>query len=175
MSQAHPLTAYLEASGESLPAFAARIGVSEEKLAGFISGSETLNLKIARRIAAATGGAVSLEDMCSDSGVVEIHGRRTTGSVDVERLASVLMQTAAARSDTEIREPERKTIALAAEAIAHTYDALAGITTRHGPDRLQQALLPVLEETLKDYSGRAPNQTRLQEAAAEIARLYYQL
>jgi len=181
MAQAHPLKAYLEASNETLPAFATRVGLSVDQLKIILSRSEALGIKLARRISVATGGAVVLGDLCSPNQdefergiVVELQNQRTTSSLDVDRLISVLTRVATTRLETEIREPEKMSIELAAEAAVHTYDALAGITTRHGSDRLQQALLPVLEETLKDCSGRAPNQNHLQEMAAEIAHLYNQ-
>ena len=181
MSQMHPLMAYLKASNEALPAFADRIGANAKEVSEIVRGVVAPGITLARKIAAATGDAVTVEQLysqseqaCANNIVIDAFCRTPFETLDVERLEATLLQVAIKKNGVEIRDPEKAAIALAAEAVVHTFEALAGITTRRGPDRLQQALLPVLEETLKDYSGRAPDQNRLREAAAEIARLYYQ-
>lgn len=62
---------------------------------------------------------------------------------------------------------------ITAEAVVNTYTAMAAVTTRFGPDRLRQALRPVIEEILTEYSGSVRSQLVLDRGAKLSAELYF--
>lgn len=171
----HPLKDYIAATGDTLTAFAARIGVSRRTLSRIIARERAPRPEIARRIVEATGGAVSMAALfgADESAVPDLAGRRLEESdVDVALLAQVLRHTLERVSEGRGRPPADALIEAAAEAVANTYAAMTAVTTRRGPDRLVQALRPVLEEILKDCPGLRLPRARLDEAARQASILY---
>lgn len=62
------LEAWLADSGLSKSAFAERIGCAPSKITALLNGSEWLGRDLARRIAEATGGAVTANDFLEPPG-----------------------------------------------------------------------------------------------------------
>ncbi|MHA7871452.1 MAG: helix-turn-helix transcriptional regulator [Hyphococcus sp.] len=171
----HPLKRYLQDVDETVQDFAQRVGASRQTLHRIIAGSQTPKPALARRIVEATGAAVGFETLYKakgDSG--EVIGLRTeegAATPDQARL-KVALAMVVHHLSTAGQAPPDSAIDVAAEAVLNTYVALAPVTTRQGPDRLQQALRPVLEEILKDFGGAA-SPAALDEGAALATRLYY--
>lgn len=170
---AHPIAEYLEASGDTLEAFAGRAGMEIVRLKSILSGAETPDLLAARRILAAAGGGVTIEAIYEASDIAVFDAARACApdALDPERLASALSE-ALGLLDPRLADVSGGAIArAAADAVANTYDALAGVTSRRGGDRLAQALRGVLEEILRDFG--APPPVAALEAAARLAAQKY--
>ncbi|MEQ8176969.1 MAG: hypothetical protein RIC52_06745 [Amphiplicatus sp.] len=167
----HPLEDYLAASGDSPAAFARRIGASAPALARIIHGDRAPDLDLARRIVDATDGAVALSDLCGGDVADFVAFLPTEKPIETALLAPVLKAALERLSGQEI--PDALAMS-AAEAAADTHAALARVTTRRGPDRLAQALRPVLEEILQESGACLPAQAgRLEEAAQAASALYF--
>lgn len=171
----HPLRDYIHASGDTLAAFAERVGVSGEALSRILQG-EAPGPESARRIVDATGGAVTLAALhgVSESELADLSLRqRSDAGLDAALLAPVLRYVLKAiGADAALLSNDL--VEAAAEAVANTHDALARVTTRRGADRLVQALRPVLGEIQKDFPELSIARDRLDEAAALAGDLYFQ-
>jgi hypothetical protein len=168
---------YIDAAGDAADDFAWRIGVSAERFRRILMAEIAPTPGEARRIVDACGGAVDFEAVYAPFGGAPVaaieDGSSADEFVNVPGLAASLRtaldetgQRGAARLPNEI-------LLAVAEAAANTQAALAGVTTRRGTDRLAQALLAVLEETLKDFPATAPGPQTAPVAAQRAAALYY--
>ncbi|MEM8935465.1 MAG: helix-turn-helix transcriptional regulator [Pseudomonadota bacterium] len=175
----HPLRQYLAEVDEPIQEFARRVGASRQTLYRIIGGAQHPKPSLARRIVEATGGAVSFEVLYSEQDapaaggdVIGLAMRGNGDGLDRDRLrlslAIVLGHLAPHQSNT----PCEALAALAAEAVENTYEALSKVTTRQGPDRLNQALRPVLEEILRE-SATPPPATMLDRGADLATQLYF--
>ena len=174
---AHPLLDYIRATDDTQAGFAARIGVSRRTLGRIISGERAPKPEIARRIVEATGGAVSLELLLgADKGVLsDLSAIRADEEViDSSLLGPVLRHALGTIANPTAPSPSQQVIEAAAEAAANTHAALARVTTRHGRDRLSQALLPVLEEIRRDFPELGLDPGRMNEAVRTAVVLYYE-
>lgn len=95
---AHPLREYIGASGDSLSAFAERVGLSRRTLSRIISDERAPQPDIARRIVEATGGSVPFAALyASGADVVDLSAnRRDDDGLNVELLGPILRQVLAA-------------------------------------------------------------------------------
>ena len=174
----HPLREYLKDVDEPIQDFARRVGASRQTLYRIIAGRQTPKPPLARRIVEATGGAVSFETLYRGQGfdngeVVGLNAGAEEPLLDGERIRLALAIVINHLTPKDSPEPPEHAVDVAAEAVVNTYAALSAVTTRQGPDRLCQALRPVLEEILRDYS--APPPPLALERGAELATdLYYQ-
>jgi transcriptional regulator with XRE-family HTH domain len=170
----HPLALYLEDTGDTLADFARRIGSEVAALENLLEDGEA-SPSLARRIAAATDGAISFEQLMSGRGAViaDLTARRTVETaLDLQRLAEAFAAAAAAISRKAARIPASE-FEIAAEATAHTYAALAPITSATGRDRLVQALRPVLREMLEHHGVPPGDPAGLDAAASAAVRRYH--
>ncbi|MBY0421000.1 MAG: hypothetical protein K2Q06_01770 [Parvularculaceae bacterium] len=155
----HPLSAYLAASQESLASFAARADVDVDRLEGVLAG-RVPDLALARRLAAASGGAVTIPTLGLD--VVDAAPR--VAPLNAALLSAVIEVVAPDRF-----APDSDASAHAAEAAANIFVALAGITDRSRADRLAEALRPALQES----GARSDDPPSPGAAARRAARLYF--
>lgn len=170
----HPLKDYIVASGDSVAGFARRVGASRQTISRIIAGRQSPKPELARRIAEATGGAVPLEALFGPR-VTDLAERRAAeDALDVDLLAPILRFVLRTIAGPSAPRPSEATIDVAADAVAGTHAALARVTTRRGPDRLAQALRPVLEEIQKECPELLLPPERLDEAAASAGALYFQ-
>ncbi|MEX0645503.1 MAG: helix-turn-helix transcriptional regulator [Parvularculaceae bacterium] len=170
----HPLKDYIVATADTVAGFARRVGTSRQTISRIIAGLQSPKPDLARRIAEATGGAVPLEAFFGPR-VEDLAGRRSADdALDVDLLAIILRFVLRTVADPSAPPPADETIDVAAEAVASTHAALARVTTRRGPDRLAQALRPVLEEIQKECPELLLSLERLDEAAASAGALYFQ-
>ncbi|WP_425409944.1 helix-turn-helix transcriptional regulator [Hyphococcus sp.] len=174
----HPLKQYLSELEEPVQYFAERIGASRQTLYRIVNGMQAPKPALARRIVEATGGAVTLDvlyggDAPGSAEIISLDPRSQEPLLDHERLmcAIAVVINHFLPGDTRLTPPE--TMDVAAEAVANTYSALAKVTTRQGPARLEQALRPVLEEILKECGG-VPAPAALDRGAELAARLYHE-
>ncbi|MGE0409170.1 MAG: helix-turn-helix domain-containing protein [Amphiplicatus sp.] len=167
----HPLKDYIVSSGDSIAGFARRIGVSRQSVFRIIAGRQTPKPALARRIVEATGGAVSFETFYG-ARVADLSARRGEEGLNPDLLALVLRYVLGRVVATPAPLAPAM-IDAAAEAVVNTHAALSKITTRRGPDRLAQALRPVLEEIRKEYPELRLRPERLDEAANAAGDLYF--
>lgn len=146
---AHPLATFIEETGETVAAFARRVGVNDQTLEEILADKARPSPMIARRIIEATGGAISFDQLMTgrEAVIADLSGRITIEtSVDLTRLSEAIgAGMAEAFPHASI---SHAVFEIAAEAVAHTYAALARVTTERA-GRLVQALRPVLGEILK--------------------------
>ncbi len=167
----HPLEDYLAASGDAPSAFARRIGASAPALARILHGEKTSDLMLARRIVDATDGTVSLSDLCGGEIADLVALAPGEKLIETALLAPVLKAALERLSGQPIPDALARS---GAEAAADTHAALARVTTRRGPDRLAQALRPVLEEILRESGASPPSEgARIEEAAQAAGALYF--
>ena len=173
----HPLKRYLRDVREPIGDFAKRVCASRQTLYRIISGGQAPKPALARRIVEATGGAVSFSTLYRFSGVegeVQDFNKETKEPLlNPERIklaVEVVLHQLTPEGDPG---PPVEATDIAAEAVISTYAALSKITTRRGPDRLRQAVRPVIEEILRDYGERPPSCAALDKGAAMAAHLYY--
>lgn len=175
----HPLKEFLDAVDDAAPDFARRIGVAPALLQRIITGQERPTPDIARRIAAATEGAVSFEALYAapETAVVDFDARRPADdTLDKALLVEAIMAVLGVRAASPSRRAWGREIEIAAEAAANTYATLARVTTRRDRmDRVAQALRPVLEEILKDSAASSVPLPRLDQAARRIAGRYCEM
>lgn len=173
-SMTHPLKDYIDASADTVAGFARLVGVSRQTISRIIAGRQSPKPDLARRIAEATGGAVPIETFYGPH-VEDLAVRRAAeDALDVDLLALILRFVLRTIASPSAPPPTDETVNVAAEAVASTHAALARVTTRRGPDRLVQALRPVLEEILKECPELLLRQERLDEAATSAGALYFQ-
>lgn len=174
------LKTYLRETRTTPKAFAKIIGVDADLLERMLAGELPVEASLARRMIDATGGALILDELIDKDGadrvVIDARGRLSEGAsqIDVERLEEVLAACLPGLTGGERRKGDAQLPALAAEAAANTYLALSTVTTRQGPDRLVQALRPVIEEILEEMSAPEPARRRLDQATRQAAELYFQ-
>lgn len=174
----HPLRRYLIDLDETVSGFGERVGASRQTLYRIMTGGQAPKPALARRIVEATGGAVSLEALYAgcDEGkgaVVSLPVNDEESLLDQERVRVALAVVVDNLSPADGPAPPDEAVEIAAEAVVNTYMALSSVTTRQGPDRLRQALRPVLEEILREYWGPPPP-SALDRGAALATELYYQ-
>lgn len=174
----HPLRRYLRDLDEPVQDFADRVGASRQTLYRIIRGAQAPKPALARRIVEATGGTVSFAALYrsreeSVGAVVALPMKYKESLLDQERVRVALSVVIDKLSPTGRPAPPQDAIEIAAEAVANTYMALSSVTTRQGPDRLRQALRPVLEEILREYSDPPPPRA-LDRGATMATDLYYQ-
>lgn len=171
----HPLRLYLTNVRETIGDFSARVGVSRQTLYRIMSGSQAPKPALARRIVEATGGAVTLETLYHQSPQLDSVGSppHMAAPLNAERLRVSLAIVIDHLSPKNAPELPEEVIDLASAAVNNTYIALAPVTTREGPDRLRQALKPVLEELLRSRSSTGAPHSALEKGAACAAQLYY--
>lgn len=161
-----------------MTAFGERVGASRQTLYRIMTGVQAPKPALARRIVEATGGAVSYGALYGEpddgtGGVVALPVKNDDSLLDQRRVRLALAVVVDNLSPAAGPAPPEEAVAIAAEAVVNTYMALSSVTTRQGPDRLCQALRPVLEEILAEYSGRPPP-TALHRGARLATELYYQ-
>ena len=173
----HPLKQYLHDVDEPLQDFARRVGVSRQTLYRIISGRQSPKPALAKRIVEATGRVVAFEMLYKIAGqatnIVEMHNGKVVPPLDPDRLKSALSIVVNHLTEGEQICPPDAAIDIAAEAVVNTYIALSTVTSRQGPNRLRQALRPVLGEILRDYSARIPD-SLLDQGAHLATQLYFQ-
>lgn len=170
------LRAFIEETGDTPAAFARRIGADVEMFRRILSGEATPDPSLARRIVEATSGALSFAALLGarehEVGDISAH-RRTDGEIDAGRLREAIAAVLPHLGELGRLEVSPAVLELAADAAANTYAALARVTTRRGPARLAQALRPILEEILREYSVPSPDWARLHDAAMAASDHYY--
>jgi len=170
----HPLAQYLYECGRSAEQFAAEIGASAAQIEDAIAG-RALPLALARRVVAASNGAVSLADLAGPS-VVEARGIGGVASEDIDAatLERALAPHLAALLGGARRAGDRALARLGAEAAVNTYLALE-VTGRRPEDRLVLALRPVLQEILEDCGAPPRSPEAIADAATAAATTYFQV
>ncbi len=171
----HPLKQYLSEVEESIQSFGERVGASRQTLYRIMNNVHTPKPALARRIVEATGGAVTLDALYDGppgaAEIINLNPRFDEPLLDHSRLRAAMSAVIAHLRPPHSPAMSTDLLDVAAEAAAHTYAALSKVTTRQGPARLEQALRPVLEETLKECWGRPPR-AALDRGATLAARLY---
>lgn len=168
----HPLKQYLQDVEETVSEFAARVGASRQTLYRICTGDQQPKPLLAQRIVEATGGAVSLNMLYADGAdIIEAPIQAADSALDLERLRIAITIVVNHLLGGEVNAPEAL-IAIATEAADNTYAALSRFTSRGGPDRLAQALRPVIEETLRECAAE-PAPTALDHGARLAAQMYY--
>ncbi len=175
----HPLKAYLRDVKESIVEFGARVGASRQTLYRIIGGTQAPKPPLARRIVEATGGAVSFDVLYqrrdADGGEVLRFTPPEDGAPLIqERVRQALAIVVNHLSPKDKPDIPEDAVELGAEAVVNTYIALSAVTTRQGRDRLCQALRPVLEEILREYSASPPLSSALDRGAELATQLYFQ-
>jgi DNA-binding XRE family transcriptional regulator len=174
----HPLKQYLQDIDETIQDFAQRVGASRQTLYRIIGGNQTPKPALARRIVEATGAAVAFEALYhgdpAQGEVVGLRAEYDAPLLEQDRLKVSLAIVINHLSPQDRQSPPDEAVEIAAEAVVNTYAALSPVTTRQGPDRLRQALRPVLEEILREFSGSPPPPSALDRGAELAAQLYFQ-
>lgn len=173
----HPLRIYLRDLSEPMRDFAKRVGVSRQTLYRIASGHQFPKPGLARRIVEATGGEVSFEALYENGDdalgvVISFEKRQEDQPLDYERLRLAIAVVVEYLAAPGLEALHDEAIDMAVEAVINTYAALSKVTTRFGPDRLRQALRPVLEEILRDI-GQDPPPARVLERCALLAAEFY--
>jgi predicted phage gp36 major capsid-like protein len=172
----HPLSAYIRETGDTIEAFARRIGVEADVVKRIADDREAPEPTLARRIADVTGGALSFEQLMEGRSavVLDFQARRGADSaLDLRRLSEAIARSLAALGPASAAIP-MAAVHVAAEATDHTYAALARVTTRQGPARLAQALQPVLQGILEDFGGLPERAEQIADAANSASQFYFQ-
>lgn len=173
----HPLKQYLQDIDEPLQDFARRVGASRQTLYRIISGVQAPKPALARRIVEATGSAVAFEQLYVNkdqrSDIANLKAANDVEGLDRSRLKVVLAIVLNHLLPPDVPGSPEEAAEIAAEAVLNTYAALSTVTTRQGPDRLQQALRPVLEEILREFAGRPPR-LALDHGTGLATQLYFQ-
>ncbi|NOX81872.1 MAG: helix-turn-helix transcriptional regulator [Alphaproteobacteria bacterium] len=178
----HPLKAYLRDVGETIQAFGARVSASRQTLYRIIGGAQAPKPALARRIVEATGGAVTFEALYprpsggpkTGGEVVGLNTGEAGGGLNPERVRVALAIVVDHLAVKDKPEPPDAAVTIAAEAVVNTYIALSTVTTRQGPERFCQALRPVLEEILREYSASPPPPAALDRGAELATQIYFQ-
>ncbi len=187
----HPLTAYLEASGEAPPEFAKRADVDTGNLYDIIAKRAPMTLSLARRISKATAGAVTVEELFGHAGsdaapVIDISQfrnavgtcARSIGGVEPARLAAILCDDFAQQGVSRVTDSPTRAAALISEATANLFDLLGDEAPVDPEDRLRKALLSVLRQALAENpvpGGGDPARSKaaIRQMADRIARRYF--
>ncbi len=177
----HPLKAYLRDVGESIQEFGARVSASRQTLYRIIGGAQAPKPALARRIVEATGGAVSFEALYQGPSlkggggdVVGLNAGEAGGGLNTGRVRVALAIVVDHLAAKDKPAPPDTAVTIAAEAVVNTYMALSTVTTRQGPERFCQALRPVLEEILREYSASPPPAAALDRGAELATQIYFQ-
>jgi DNA-binding XRE family transcriptional regulator len=178
----HPLKTYLRDVGETIQAFGARVSASRQTLYRIIGGSQAPKPALARRIVEATGGAVTFEALYQGAAggakgggeVVGLNAGEAGGGLNPERVRVALAIVVDHLAAKDNLAPPDAAVTIAAEAVVNTYIALSTVTTRQGPERFCQALRPVLEEILREYSASPPPPAALDRGAELATQIYFQ-
>lgn len=160
----HPLADYLAASGESQSAFAARAGAGPDIVASVLDQSGAADLGTARRILAASSGAIELADLVGPAATVVLDGRFGTGPRINDSLLAAVLEVIAPKS----YRLDSEDAAFAAGVAADIYDALSAVSALTRTDRLAEALRPALRESFAKTADRGDPDA----AARQAARLY---
>lgn len=159
----HPLADYLAVSGESRSAFAARAGTTAQTIAGVIAGACTADLAAARRMVAASGGAIGLVDLLAPGGCGIIEGRFEGPRINTALLTAVLEVVS-----PSVFSRDSGNAAFVADVAADIYDAIGAVSALSRADRLVEALRPALRENF----ARCSDPGDPDGAARQAARLY---
>lgn len=174
----HPLKRYLSDIEESVHDFAERVGASRQTLYRIIAGNQTPKPALARKIVAATGAAVTLDDLFSDEcegeKIIAFDAIHEAPELEANRLKMALAIVINHLDAAEAPSPAEALLDIATEAVSNTYAALAPVTTRQGPVRLTQALRPVLEEILRDSGALTLSDRDLDRGASLASDVYFQ-
>ena len=175
----HPLKQYLQDVKEPAQDFATRVGASRQTLYRLMNGLHTPRPALARRIVEATGGEVTFEALYAgkhdDRGaVIDYCSEFDEPLIDQARLRLPLEVVINHLLPVEQHRPGSEVIDVAAEAVVNTYAALSKVTTRQGPERLSQALRPVLEEILREYLQTPHSPVELERGVDLAVQLYFQ-
>jgi len=176
----HPLRQYLGDVKETVQNFSARVGISRQTLYRIVNDRQAPKPALARRIVEATGGVVSFDALYRARGggaeIVALERTADEGNaLDFRRILMSLSVVANQLTPQCAKGPPEQALEIAAEAAINTFVALEKVTTRQGPDRLRQALRPVLEEILTEYLAFAPPAAALDEGANLASIIYYQM
>lgn len=163
-ARAHALADYLAATRESIASFAARAGTDPAVIYGVVEGRGSTDLGAARRIAAASGGAVHPAELMSAQPSV-VFGKTfgAARAIDSRLLAAVIEVVA-----PQVFTQDCPEAAFAAAAAADIFEALADVSALSRTDRLAEALRPALRENF----ARSPDRGDPDHAASQAARLY---
>lgn len=164
---AHLLADHLAASGEDAGAFAVRAGIERSLLDSILSGGVAPDLMTARRISAASGGAIGVRQLIAAADSVILVGGYG-GAIDDRLLAAVIEVVA-----PETFPPDCTLAAFVATVAADTFAALTTVSGLSRQDRLAEALRPGLRENFARIAGRQDDPSRPDAAAREAARLYF--
>ncbi|GJL96083.1 MAG: hypothetical protein DHS20C05_24880 [Hyphococcus sp.] len=175
----HPLRRYLREVQEPVQEFAVRVGASRQTLYRIIGGKQAPKPALARRIVEATGGTVPLDALYKSGAVnagavVVMLSDKNETLLETARLRQAIAMVVDHMTPPDSPEPPEDASSIAAEAVANTYSALSKVTTRQGPDRLRQALRPVLEEILQEFGASPPSASALDRGTELAAQIYYQ-
>jgi len=174
----HPLKQYLLEIDETIQDFAQRVGTSRQTLYRIIGGRQTPKPALARRIVEATGGTVAFEALYAgrdvQTKIVRLEAGGEPSSLDQKRLKVAIAIVINHLSPEDYASLPDEALGIAAEAVMNTYTALSRVTTRRGPDRLKQALRPVIEEILREFVGSPPLASALDRGAELATQLYFQ-
>lgn len=174
------LKTYLRETRMTAAAFAKLIGVDVETVDRLLRGDMIADFDLAQRMIDATGGALLHEDfLCVEPesrSVLDLRSRFRSQAegIDPSILAEALGRAIPALIGGARRQGDEHLPRLAADAAAHTYLALSTITSRRGPDRLRQALRPVLLEILEEMSAAETAFDRVDQAIETATTLYFQ-
>ena len=174
------LAAYIRETGTTPKAFARSVGIEPEHFGRILAGEASVDLSLAQRIVDIAGGAIVISDLLASpagaAAVVDLRSRLAAESleIDTDRLCEILTALLPKLVGGSRRAGDEHLPRLAADAAAHTYAALSTVTTRCGPDRLIQALLPVFAEILEDLSAPPALRRQLRCVSEETAALYFQ-
>lgn len=171
----HPLKSYLAEVNEPVQAFAERVGASRQTLYRVMNNDHPPSPPLAARIVEATGGAVTFNMLYGDTAqngadIVTLPSRDDAASLDYKRMTMAMTIVIDHLTPKNV-SVEEDIVHIAVEASINTYAALSTVTTRQGPDRLAQALRPVLEEILQEL--KAPLSPSALERGADLAAQLY--
>jgi hypothetical protein len=163
-ASAHDLADYLALTRESIESFAARAGTHPAVVRGVLEGRGSPDLVVARRIAAASGGAIDpAKVMSAKPSVIFGTSFGAPQAIDDRLLAAVIEVIA-----PQVFSPECREAAFAAAAAADIFEALSDVSALSQTDRLAEALRPALRESF----ARSPGCGDPDRAAFQSARLY---
>jgi len=169
------LADYLEELGVSVDAFARTLAIDAGDLKNMLAGEAMVDYALARRIADVTGGSVSIPDLIGGAdGVSDLRDRAVSGDneIDADALEKILADMLPALVGGASRKGDEFLPRLAADAAARAYAALSSVTTLRNPDRLVQALQPVVEEILEELSVASSRRTLSGPLVREAAERY---
>ncbi|MBI1393381.1 MAG: hypothetical protein GC152_11630 [Alphaproteobacteria bacterium] len=180
MSALYRLRAYLSSSDESLLAFGRRTAVDPVHILEAAEGRRALTLVEARRVEAASDGAVASEDLIQAPGgasaeVSDLANRRKRG-VSATSGGNILPDDFASMLRPElvravgVRDGEATALVnLACDAVRHTTLAVAADSAAARAEVLPRVLRLVLTEILEEFAANRDRPEGPNRQAAEIS------